>query len=153
MKTLLLLMPLLIVACSPKATAPSLPASTPEPVPVAISLMQVVEAFDKSQLPMTKATIYDETTDPNGLLGRPNRYVEKMNFFDERDKIRKHECSIEIFRNAEDAKARHDYLVTIGKASSLFATYPYLHKNVLVRISFGVLPKDADVYRLALSDL
>lgn len=130
-----------MVACSSNGSSPP------------ISLMQVVEAFDNAKFPIINATVYDETTDPNKLLGRPGRYVEKMNFFDERDIEKKNECSIEIFKTAEDAKARKDYLDTVGKAASMFASYSYLHKNVLLRISYGVLPKDAEVYRQALESL
>lgn len=147
----LLLLAALFSACTASQTAPSLPASTPKPVPVAISLKQVVRAFEK--LPVTKAIVYDETTDPNGLLGRPGQYVEKMNFIDSRDKDKKHDCSIEIFRNTEDAQTRKTYLDAIGKSSSMFASYSYLHKNVLVRISFGVLPTDAEAYRQALESI
>jgi hypothetical protein len=142
---------LFAIACqSAQQTAPSVPASTPAPVPVAISLKQVIDAFERAGLPIQKRTVFDESTDPNGLLGRPNQYVEKMNFKDPRDKKRGGDCSIEIFRNEQDAKSRKDYTDTIGKSAAIFASYSYLHKNVLVRISFGVVPADADVYRQVL---
>lgn len=142
MKTFLLLIPLLFAAC----TAPSVSESP-------LTLMQVVEAFDKAQLPVINATVFDEQTDPNKLLGRPNRYTEKMNFYDARDTDKKRECSIEIFRNHADAKTRFDYIEGLGKEVSWLGSYNYLHKNVLVRISYGVLPKDAEAYKQALTAL
>lgn len=130
-----------------------MPASTPEPVAVTISLKQVVTAFEQAKLPVTKPVVYDAETDPNGLLGRPNQYVEKMNFIDPRDKKKRSDCTIEVFKDQADAESRKTYIDTIGKASSLFASYSYLHKNVLVRISFGVLPKDAEAYKQALESI
>lgn len=150
----LLIATLLFAACSRSQTAPSVPPSTPEPVPVAISLMQVVEVFNNANLPMDKAVVYDERTDPNSLLGRPGRYVEKMNFTDTRvkDKNRR-ECSIEIFTNEADAKNRFEYLETIGRSGAMFDSYKFLHKNVLVRVDLKLVPSEADEYKKALESL
>lgn len=116
-----------VLSCnSPQQIAPSMPASTPEPIAVTISLKQVVDAFERAKLPIEKPVVYDQKTDPNGILGRPNQYVEKINFADSRDKKRGRDCTIEIFRNAEDAKARKDYVDTIGKSAPIFASYSYL---------------------------
>lgn len=144
---LLLTLLLFTVSCSLNSSAGHIPRESKS-----ISLMQVVEAFDIADLPVTDAAVFDEVTDPNKLLGRPNQYVEKMNFKDLRGN-KDQSCSIEVFRNETDAKARLDYVDNIGKSASMFATYNYLHKNVLVRINFGVLPKDADLYRQALESI
>jgi len=153
------------ISCSTgNQTAPSLPASTPEPVPVAISLKQVVDAFNAAGLPMHKQVVYDERTDPNELLGRPGRYVEKMNFTDKRIKekfkpLNKEmeaanlNCSIEIFKERADAETRHQYLEAIGKPSGMFDSYKFLHKNVLVRIDLKLIPLEADEYKRVLESL
>jgi hypothetical protein len=146
--------------------APSVPASSPAPVPVAISLKQVADAFDAAGLPIGETVVYDERSDPNGLLGRPGRYVEKMNFTDKRIKPPSFvpsnkadreaallNCSIEIFKNLDDAQNRHDYLANLGRASGIFDTYRYLHKNVLVRIDLKLIPSEAEEYRRALETI
>lgn len=149
-----LLIPLLFFAsCSKPQTAPSVAPSTPDPVPVAISLAQVIKAFENAKLPIKKRAIYDESTDPNNLLGRPGQYVEKMNFTDARGHKTPLDCSIEVFPDNATAATRKNYIDSIGKAASIYAAYSYLHHNVLVRISFAVLPKDADAYRQALESI
>lgn len=155
MKILLFCCLLLSACAAPQQTAPSVPATspTPEQVPVAISLMQVVEAFEQAQLPVSKAVVYNDKTDPNNLLGRPGQYVEKMNFIDPRDKKRKTECTVEVFRLAEDARKRKEYIDSLNHIPMFGGYYTFLHKNVLVRVSFGLVPADAEAYKQALESL
>lgn len=155
MKYLLIAL-LFLTACTANQTAPSVPPSTPEPSPpaaVAVTLKQVVDALTAANLPMLKPTVFDETTDPNKLLGRPNGYIEKMNFQHPSITRPERDCTVEVFRDAESAKRRFEYIDSIGKASTMFASYQYLHRNVLVRISYDLLPSEADAYKLALESI
>lgn len=164
MKNLLVCALLFTVCSGPQQTAPSLPATTPGPVPVPISLKQVVEAFNAANLPIGRSVIYNERTDPNELLGRPGRYVEKMNFTDKRIKGNGKSdlkelkdtdlnCSIEIFKNPEDAQNRHQYLENLGRPAAMFDSYKFLHKNILVRIDLKLIPSEADEYKRILGSL
>lgn len=153
MKYLLIFLLFLSACYGPQSTAPSMPATTPSPVSVPISLKQVVFAFKAVNLPMTAETIFDERTDPNGLLGRPGRYVEKMNFTDKRIKEKRNHCSIEIFQNYEDALNRYQYVEVIGRTDGMLDSYKFLHKNVLVRINLDLIPSEADEYKRILETL
>lgn len=135
---------LLLAGCQSPQTVPVTP-------PPQISLKQVVDVF--AHLPVKDAVIYDERTDPNGLLGRPGRYVEKMNFSDARLPEKRPECSIEVFNSFEDAKLRKEYIEAIGKASSPMDSYYFLHRNVLVRIDLKLIPSEAEEYKKALESL
>lgn len=164
MRNVLLFILVLFTACSKTQIAPSMSPSTPEPVPVAISLKNVVEAFNKANLPLTDSFVYDERTDINHLLGRPNGYVEKMNFRDARMKVKfkpktneerdmQRTCSIEVFASTENAQRRKDYIEAIGKSSPIFSAYCFLYRNILVRIDTELVPSDANEYKAALESL
>lgn len=153
MKILFILLLSFVTCSTPQSTAPSMPASTPEPTPVPISLKQVVDAFNTANLPMTGQVVFDERTDPNELLGRPGRYVEKMNFTDKRIKDKRDNCSIEVFKNPEDALTRHQYLEGVGRSAAMFDSYRFLHKNILVRIDLKLVPSEAEEYKRVLETL
>lgn len=119
---------------------------------------EIVNVFVESGLPITKIIVYDEETDENELLGRPNQYTSKVNFADDRAEQFDIEVnpvggSVEVFNNKDDAKARHDYLDGIGKSSSLFAQYLYLYDNVLLRIDYNLTPSQAEQYEKAFISL
>lgn len=132
----LLLAALLFASCSPSP----------------LTLEQVRDSFSK--LPMKDAVVYDEKTDPNQLLGRPGRYIAKMNFTDERlPPSDVPNCTIEVFHNAADAENRRAYLESVGRGASFLDSYKFLHKNVLVRVDLGLTPSQAAEYETALKSL
>lgn len=90
-----------------------------------------------SGLSIDNLIVYDEETDENKLLGRPNQYTSKVNFDN---------GSIEVFENETDAKNRQDYINKIGESASLFSEYNYLKDNVLLRINHEVTPEEAEKY-------
>jgi len=115
----------------------------------------VFNALKAANLPMTDVEVYTEETDTNHLLGRPHQYVGKVNWADTRakDEFEKNPNTIEVFTNAEDLRARKTYIDAISKASPMFNQYIYDHKNVLVRLSHKLLPKDASEYERILKSL
>ena len=97
---------------------------------------------------------YDESTDTNGLLGRPGQYTSKINFaittIEQKDENDPKGGSIEVFSTQEDAAARRDYIQEIGKKMPALAEYDYVNGCVLLRVNFDVLPSDEKVYEDAL---
>jgi hypothetical protein len=119
-----------------------------------IHLSDATDAFRRADLPFTEVVVYDEETDPNHLLGRPNQYIEKMNFSDSRitSPGRKF-CSVEIFHSAAEAEDRKSYIDLIGKGASVFAEYSVVHKNVLLRIDKELTPEQFEDYKRAIQSL
>lgn len=90
-----------------------------------------------SGLSIENLIVYNEETDENKLLGRPNQYTSKVNFDN---------GSIEVFENETDAKNRQDYINKVGETASLFSEYNYLKDNALLRINHELSPEDAKKY-------
>lgn len=114
-----------------------------------------VFAYLKENTPNIGASVeYDEETDVNNLLGRPNQYTSKINF--EITTVEQIEGedpkggSIEVFANAEDAEARYAYIQEICKSLPFLAEYEYLNDYVLLRIDYAVTPSDEKQYEDAL---
>ena len=140
-----------IEADAAKSAQPS-PTSTPE----LLTSESVLNAFKAANLPVDNVVVYNEETDTNKLLGRPNQYVGKINFGDARVKPRggeKRPNSIEVFAKDEDLQTRKQYTENISKSASIFAQYIYAHKNVLLRLTHDLLPKDAAQYENVLKAL
>jgi hypothetical protein len=128
----------------------------PSPTIELLTSEAVLNAFSSANLPLHNIVIYTDETDPNRLLGRPNQYVRKINFADTRAKnvaAEKNPNSIEIFSNLDDLEDRRRYTEAISKSGGPFAQYIYSHKNVLLRLSHDLLPKDAAEYESILKSL
>lgn len=101
-----------------------------------------------------KIIVYDEETDVNNLLGRPNQYTSKVNFEDttceqydvDNDPIG---GTVEVFNTPEDAKSRYDYCSAFTQSSPMFAQYMYLYDTFLLRIDNAVTPSNAEKYEKA----
>lgn len=103
--------------------------------------------------------VYDEATDPNALLGRPNQYLGKLEFSDTRvEQITPNDYlggDIEYFATSEDTDARFEYLLKFTDASlGAFGLNQYVYKydTVILRIDYELTQAEAEVYRDALSD-
>lgn len=95
-------------------------------------------------LDVTNLIVYDEKTDENKLLGKPNQYTSKVNF---------DEGSIEVFENEEDAKNRKEYIEEVTSKASVLTEYDYLKDNVLLRINKDVEPDKAKEYEEQLNKI
>ncbi len=102
-------------------------------------------------VPAKLGTVYDENTDPNKLLGRPNGYLSKAEFTDSRVKTEK-AGSVEVFEDANGAEARAEYIQALGKTPML-AEYTYVKGNVVVRVDKAMAPSDAKAYEDALNEI
>jgi hypothetical protein len=128
-----------------------------------LSAGSLVGLFQANGLPVGKFQVYNASTDPNKLLGRPGLYTSKANFVDTRidqsgfagEKTIDTEQggSVEVFASEEDAKQRADYVRSITRGSALFAEYSYLRDRVFLRLSKELTPKQAKAYERLMRSL
>ena len=96
--------------------------------------------------------VFDETTDPNGNLGRPGEYISKADFEDTRlDQYGEYYTggTIETFENESDCDNRYEYLKAM-QDSSLGAfglgQYMYKYDKAIFRIEYDLTPDQAEEY-------
>lgn len=106
--------------------------------------------------------VYNEETDLNELLGRPNQYTSKVTFEDLRieqtnqnldsEYFSEEEINepiggtIEVFNNEEDMKKRKEYVNAISSSMSMFSEYSYGEKIYLLRLDNALTPSEAEEY-------
>ncbi|KOU14512.1 hypothetical protein ADK52_36765 [Streptomyces sp. WM6372] len=155
----------LLAGCSaatstPKA-APSGQTAAPAPAP-SKAAADAAGAFAAISAAVPSAKLGGTVTaenDPNHFLGRPHQYTSKITFTDGRIPADQTEGnkpgdvelggSIEMFPDAADAKARHDYIQTVTKGIPTLTEYDYLHGTTLVRVSRLLTPAQAADYEKA----
>lgn len=143
-------------------------AATTKPVRCALTLnfapptaASVTAYLQAKGLPMQGLVVYDASTDPNHLLGRPTGYVSKDAWQDPRiDQTYQASApggiqwggGIEVFSTSQGAQERASYLTGIYQSSSLFGSeYDYLLGPILMRVSGTFTPDTAATYGSALS--
>jgi len=119
---------------------------------------ETVEArFKAAGLPVSKVIVYNATTDPNDLLGRPRGYNEKIDWVDGRvDKTEvlgtdrggvERGGSLEVFATTRAAALRAAYLYDLQEKIPLFGNeYIYLQGPVVLRVSDHLTPSQANGY-------
>ncbi|MCK5128653.1 MAG: hypothetical protein KAQ68_02280 [Clostridiales bacterium] len=125
------------------------PEPTPEPTPLLPSPNEIIEIifgmFKSESLPIETIEYFDETTDPNEIMGRPERYVAKAQFDDPRSDDEP-AVTIEIFKNKEDMVNREIYLSEVYDSYPSYQMYMYTRGLSLLRISFDLTPQEALEY-------
>ena len=116
---------------------------------VADQLSQAVESA-------TEVVAITEDNDPNDLIGRPTGYVSAAVIYDEGAECDElgSDCgaTVEVWRSAEEAQDRSDYIQGILEASPILGTeYNYLDGAVLLRVSGELKPSVASEYEAAFS--
>lgn len=111
-------------------------------------------------LPIGEILVFDEKTDPNGNLGRPEQYTSKVDFSDttleQLDLKNPAGGTIEVFANEKDCTARHKYLEGFADPSmGAFGLNQYMYKgdSVILRVSYDVTPTEAKEYETAFTNL
>lgn len=117
----------------------------------------IINEFVEAGFPISKIIIYNEETDVNQVLGRPNQYIQKTNFADSRYEQYNIEedpvgGTIEIFNNEKDAQSRYDYLESAYEILGN-KDYMYLRSNILFRIHHQLTPTHAGEYEKAFDDI
>jgi hypothetical protein len=143
-----------VATTKPDVTSVVTISATPESV--TLDANAITMGLQTAGLPLSDVIVYNETTDPNNLLGRPNGYLSKTAFKDSR-------CTqddsdpggiengggIEVFADHAGAKARADYIQSLAKASHLLNEYDYVAGAALLRLSTQLTPTQADEYKTA----
>lgn len=132
-------------------TATPEPTPSPIPEPVFHSPEEIITALKDAGLSVDIGTVYDEASDPNGQLGRPGCYTGKADFTANGTT----ENTVEVFDNAEDCADRYAYLQQFAGADlGAFGLNQYVYASdlAILRISFDVLPSDAEEYEAAFYD-
>ncbi len=108
---------------------------------------------------MDKTIIYDEDTDPNENLGRPEQYIGKASFSDSRcEQILEDNLeggTFEYFETKEDCNARHEYLLAFDDPSmGAFGLKQYIYKysTVILRLTHELTIDEAEEYRNVMSE-
>ena len=117
---------------------------------------EIYRYFEKANILCQDLIVYDEETDGNKLLGRPGAYTSKVNFNDSHIPSKSDPpCTVEVFRNHEDAVKRQAYIESVIEKYShmLHNQYFFLRENVLVRFPYALSPTLANKYDAVLVDL
>jgi hypothetical protein len=122
-----------------------------------LSAEEVVEGLRAAGLPIEDVTVYDETSDPNELLGRPGQYTGKAAWRDDRvdpdlDVGTEGGGDVETFGDDDALEQRADYLEGFS-TSSLLGWYQFEAGNAILRVSQDLTPDQADEYEAALQEL
>lgn len=152
-KLLCLCMALVLIvpftACSQSSTGKKSNSTTAKTIakPKPKTAQSVFDELKKKESAyMTDITVVTAENDPNKLLGRPNQYTEKISWKDNRSKDSQVDCSIELFKNKDDATTRKTYLQKIIKSMPIFTQYIDQKDNVLLRIDGVLTPDQAKEY-------
>ncbi len=103
---------------------------------------------------------YTEDNDPNSLLGRPDRYIQKSSWADTRAEQPDPEFddtptgeTVEIFESETQLQKRKAYIEEIAADLPMAVQYFYVKGKVMVRIHKDLTPSEADEYGQALQEL
>lgn len=114
---------------------------------------QLTIELQEASLPIDNIIVYDEQTDWNKLLGRPNQYVSKVNFADTRldqtDPENPNGGTIETFNNASDLNTRKIYNESVMNAYPIFKEYIFVNGNHILRLSYDLTNDQANEYKEA----
>lgn len=134
-------------------TTPTSDALSEKQTAKILTAEQVIVKLQEAGLPISNVVVYNEKSDPNGKLGRPDEYTSKANFSDpaheDIDKTSP-DNTIEVFTTEADAKLRAEYVKSVTKGT-MISQYIYQIGVYVLRIDYDVLPADAQKYEQALS--
>ena len=146
---------------APPPAAPSAePSSEPSETPTKAEerdAAALAEAMEAAVDRIVKIEVYTEDNDPNELIGRPGQYTSAAVLADkdgDGDSGIDRGAVIEVFANAEDAKARSKYILDILKEASWLGTeWHHLSDTALLRVSGTLKPSVNKVYEQAWTDI
>lgn len=132
-----------------------------EQAPVELTAGEALDQLRNLNQNVTDVLVWDESTDSNGLLGRPGEYVSKADFSDGRVKElweteeERMESglaggTLETFSSESDCTKRLDHLKKfMGADMGVFGLNQYVYKypKAIFRVSFDVVPSEAEIYK------
>lgn len=121
---------------------------------------EIINKMKEKNTNIGKIVTYNEETDLNKLLGRPNQYISKVTFEDKRieqtnadnEFLSQEEQNeptggtIEVFNNSEDMTKRKEYIEQISSSASMLSQYIYGKNNALLRLENDLTPTQAKEY-------
>lgn len=121
--------------------------------------LDYVNAFVNAGLPVENIIEYTDETDVNGLLGRPNQYISKVNFADNR--IEQYDTSdplggtVEVFESKKNLESRKTYIEDIFNTGLSSEQYIYVSDDglALLRLEFDLTPEQASEYEKAFMNI
>ncbi|OHV48255.1 hypothetical protein BCD48_15990 [Pseudofrankia sp. BMG5.36] len=145
------------------AVTPTADAATAADPLAGLTAEQVAIRLLGAGVPLRTSIVYDASSDPNQLLGKPGGYTSKIAFLDARTGISpagvtskdpvEQGGSIEVFADPAAASSRVQQLRTISSSSQLVQEADYQHGGVVLRVSRYLKKADADGYGDALAAL
>jgi len=123
---------------------------------------EIAEKIKEKNNNVGRIVVYNEETDLNNLLGRPNQYISKATFEDYRveqtsknldpeefsqEEINEPEGgTIEVFKSKKDMKKRKEYIEEITSSMSILTEYSYNEDVYLLRLNKSLTPSEAKEY-------
>ena len=101
---------------------------------------------------MTGVTVYDATTDPNAMLGRPGGYTSKASWADSRvgdEPGTSDGGTVEVFPTDAEATNRSSYIASVTKGLPMLAEYRWQSGAALIRVTHMLTPEQAERYHEA----
>lgn len=118
-------------------------------LPDSQSLAEQIKAVNSN---VGEIEAFDESTDPNGNLGRPGEYISKADFEDMRlEQYGEYYTggTIETFESKSDCDNRYEYLKALQDSSlGAFGVNQYIYKydTAIFRIEYDLTPDQAEEY-------
>lgn len=101
-------------------------------------------AIATSGLPVRDVVEFTAETDPNNQIGRPNGYIAKFSWTDEREPD--FQATVEFFASAKDLELRQRHLDQVHSAVPITRDYIFVHKNAILRVPLKLTPNQAAEY-------
>lgn len=170
--SMLIVLILMLPACSSNTSSPNKSNKKKDVILEKMTATEVEQMLKDGGFPLKEITTYDEKTDPNLLLGRPNGYKSKalvndtlaiqtaydnaeVSDFQTIEEFEKDNyllgVDVEVFETHSLAKKRMDYLQSLS--APLVYEYDYLQGATLMRVSGYLTPEQAKQYEKALNDM
>ena len=137
------------------------------PEPGSITAEDILLGLRNRGIPVADILVYNEETDTNNLLGRPNNYIGKASFHDSRietygeltpENIEDYYNmgTIEVFSNKKDCDARYDYLESFNDPTNeILYLKQYIYKTdcAILRVRYDLTPGQAAEYETAFKQI
>lgn len=131
-----------------------------EQEPIIYTAEEIINKLKEKGFSIGRVVVYNEETDLNNLLGRPNQYITKINFEDTRiegneslDEDTMLGGTIETFNNNTDMENRKEYCEALSSQFSASNQYIYGNNYALLRIDNELTPSQAKEYEEAFNEI
>ncbi|WP_186814914.1 PGRS-family protein, partial [Cellulomonas terrae] len=142
---------------APESTPTTEESSTAEATPTVVAPVDAgaaAEALRAANPNIAAVTVYDETNDPNNLIGRPGQYTSAAQITDGRAAGGEGidaGAVVEVFATPQEAQARSTYIQeTLAELGPAFGTeWHHLQGTHLLRVSGTLVPSANEEYAVA----